>query len=108
MDWEERDSSVSLLNHCIAGKFNFNNFKGSCAGIVEHLALYPVDTIKTHLQVATHKRLRFINTAKILHQEEGLLRFWKGANVVASGCIPSHSAQFGIYEILKEKWNFSN
>jgi solute carrier family 25 iron transporter 28/37 len=99
MEWEERDSSISLLNHCIAG---------SIAGIIEHLALYPVDTIKTHLQVARHKRLRFTNTAKILYQEEGFLRFWKGANVVASGCIPAHSAQFCIYEVLKDALEFNN
>ena len=49
MEWEERDSSISLFKHCIAGKFNFSNILGSIAGMVEHLALYPVDTIKTHL-----------------------------------------------------------
>jgi len=38
MDWEERDSStMSFAKHCVAG---------SCAGIMEHLGLYPVDTIK--------------------------------------------------------------
>jgi hypothetical protein len=36
------------------------------------------------------------------------LRFWKGANVVASGCIPAHSAQFAIYEFLKEQFQFKN
>jgi solute carrier family 25 iron transporter 28/37 len=46
--------------------------------------------------------------AKILYKDEGILRFWKGANVIASGCIPAHGAQFVSYEILKEKVNFKN
>ena len=36
------------------------------------------------------------------------MRFWKGANVVASGVIPAHGAQFTLYEFLKEKLNFRN
>lgn len=51
MEWEERDTSkVSFGKHCIAGKYfeKINNmwFVGACAGIMEHLGLYPVDTIK--------------------------------------------------------------
>jgi len=41
---------------------------------------------------ATGSNLSFIRTAKILYREEGFLRFWKGANVVASGCIPADAA----------------
>ena len=68
---------------------------------MEHVTLYPVDTIKTHMQ-ASGSSLSFLRTGRILYGEEGLLRFWKGANVVASGCIPAHAGQFGCYEILKE------
>jgi len=37
-----------------------------------------------------------------------MVRFWKGANVVASGCIPAHAAQFCVYEVLKEKLDMKN
>tara|TARA_B110000285_G_C15040125_1_gene571374 strand:- start:1036 stop:1230 length:195 start_codon:yes stop_codon:yes gene_type:complete len=38
MEWEERDvDSMSFVKHC---------FAGSCAGIMEHMGLYPVDTLK--------------------------------------------------------------
>jgi solute carrier family 25 (mitochondrial iron transporter), member 28/37 len=37
MEWEERDESVPFFKHCIAG---------SCAGIMEHMGLYPMDTLK--------------------------------------------------------------
>lgn len=94
MDWEERDESqISLTKHCICG---------SVAGIMEHLVLYPVDTVKTHLQAMGTNRISTIRTAQILYREEGITRFWKGANVIASGCIPAHASQFVIYERLKQ------
>ena len=41
LEWEERDAAhITLMRHCIAG---------SIAGISEHLTLYPIDTLKTHL-----------------------------------------------------------
>jgi hypothetical protein len=47
--------------------------------------------LKTHLQSSSNT-LSFATTAKVLYKEEGLFRFWKGANVVASGCVPAHGA----------------
>jgi len=41
LEWEEWDGSSPFLHHCIAGGF---------AGIAEHTLLYPVDTVKTHMQ----------------------------------------------------------
>jgi solute carrier family 25 iron transporter 28/37 len=41
LEWEEWDGESPFLHHCIAG---------SMAGIAEHTLLYPVDTVKTHLQ----------------------------------------------------------
>ena len=39
--------------------------------------------------------------AKILYQDEGLFRFWKGAQIMASGCVPAHACYFLAYEHLK-------
>jgi solute carrier family 25 iron transporter 28/37 len=41
LEWEEWDGSSPFLHHCIAG---------SIAGVAEHVLLYPVDTVKTHMQ----------------------------------------------------------
>ena len=84
MEWEERDTSqISLFKHCIAG---------SIAGVVEHLAMYPFDTLKTHLQ-SSNGRLTFRKTAQILYNDEGMLKgFFKGADVMAYGCVPAHAA----------------
>ena len=38
---------------------------------------------------------------KYLYLEGGISRFWKGASVIASGCIPAHAAYFAIYEHSK-------
>jgi solute carrier family 25 iron transporter 28/37 len=41
LEWEEWDGNSPYLHHCIAG---------SIAGVAEHVLLYPVDTVKTHMQ----------------------------------------------------------
>lgn len=53
-------------------------------------------------------KITSVRTAQILYHEEGVLRFWKGANVAASGCIPAHACQFVLYEKLKEFLQFKN
>mmetsp|Transcript_19221 Transcript_19221/g.18463 ORF Transcript_19221/g.18463 Transcript_19221/m.18463 type:complete len:430 (-) Transcript_19221:91-1380(-) len=41
LEWEEWDGESPFWHHCIAG---------SIAGVGEHVLLYPVDTVKTHMQ----------------------------------------------------------
>mmetsp|Transcript_3981 Transcript_3981/g.4892 ORF Transcript_3981/g.4892 Transcript_3981/m.4892 type:complete len:92 (-) Transcript_3981:334-609(-) len=41
LEWEEWDGNSPFIHHCIAG---------SIAGVAEHVLLYPVDTVKTHMQ----------------------------------------------------------
>jgi len=41
---------------------------------------------------ASGSNLSLMRTSKILYKDEGIMRFWKGANVVASGCVPAHAA----------------
>lgn len=53
-------------------------------------------------------KITSVRTAQILYHEEGLLRFWKGANVAASGCAPAHASQFVLYEQLKEYMELNN
>ena len=63
--------------------------------------------MQTHMQ-AGGSNLSFYRTFKVLLKEEGGFRFWKGANVVASGCIPAHASMFCTYEYLKEKLHYNN
>ena len=41
-DWEEWDGTSPFWIHCAAGSF---------AGVVEHTVVYPLDTVRTHIQV---------------------------------------------------------
>jgi len=41
-DWEEWDGKSPFWIHCVAG---------SLAGVTEHTAVYPLDTVRTHIQV---------------------------------------------------------
>jgi len=40
-DWEDWDGRSPFWAHCVAG---------SLAGVVEHAAIYPLDTVRTHIQ----------------------------------------------------------
>jgi len=40
-DWEEWDGRSPFWAHCVAG---------SLAGVAEHAAIYPLDTVRTHIQ----------------------------------------------------------
>ena len=41
-EWEEWDGKSPFLHHCVAG---------SLAGVAEHTLVYPLDTVRTHIQV---------------------------------------------------------
>lgn len=41
-EWEEWDGSSPFWIHCVAGSF---------AGVAEHTLVYPLDTVRTHIQV---------------------------------------------------------
>lgn len=99
LDWEgSRPQDFSFHKHM---------FAGSMAGIMEHCGMFPFDTVKTHMQASKNK-LGFFKTVKRLYTEHGLWRFYKGVNVVASGCIPAHAWYFSTYEIAKEKFGIDD
>ena len=64
---------------------------------MEHSATFPIDTMKTHIQV------RGVTTSSIqeLIKACGVPRLWRGVQTMFAGCIPAHAAYFSIYETLK-------
>lgn len=44
-DWEEWDGQSPFWHHCVAG---------SMAGLAEHTLVYPLDTVRTHIQVCAN------------------------------------------------------
>lgn len=85
LEWEEwRPDQISFVHHMIAG---------SIAGLAEHVSLYPIDTIKTHLQCqrcGTSISSSWSSTMKMI-QREGVFRLWRGVSAMFAGCVPGKS-----------------
>ncbi|GAN07267.1 mitochondrial RNA splicing protein [Mucor ambiguus] len=87
-DYESLGSNTTMLQ---------NAFAGALAGIAEHCAMYPVDSIKTRMQVISS------NTKIIQQQPPVTLRnLWKGVNSVVLGAGPAHALHFATYEFCKD------
>jgi len=98
LEWELRPDSVPFWRHAVAG---------SCAGIGEHLSMYPLDTVKTQMQaMSAGTSGRSVGLAAVLRttvQERGLTGLYRGASVVGAGCIPAHVGLFSVYELAKSE-----
>jgi len=80
---------------------------GSCAGLSEHLCMFPVDTIKTRMQTASF--LPGVPTYKSVPHgiiqigtSEGIPRLYRGVYAQLSAAVPSHAFYFATYEIVKQ------
>mmetsp|Transcript_9975 Transcript_9975/g.36460 ORF Transcript_9975/g.36460 Transcript_9975/m.36460 type:complete len:346 (-) Transcript_9975:90-1127(-) len=82
---------------------------GAIAGSVEHLAMYPVDTIKTHMQAqststqahALGRKPHMLRAAKSILRREGLRGLYRGIGPVAASAGPAHAVYFSAYEAAK-------
>lgn len=83
LEWEEwNPSKITFVNHMIAG---------SVAGLIEHVTIYPIDTIKTHIQYeksASFRPLHTWNNAASFVKKDGFFRLWRGVSAMFAGCIP--------------------
>jgi solute carrier family 25 iron transporter 28/37 len=85
---------------------------GSAAGVAEHVAMFPVDTIKTRMQASPQpgKRLS-TNVTRVMSsiiRKEGLRGLYSGVGAVAVGAGPSHGVYFVVYEYMKNFLGASN
>jgi len=78
--------------------FLVNAGAGTLAGIAEHCVMFPVDSIKTRLQMITEGTA----TTKNVYSLKGL---WKGVGSMFMGAGPAHAIYYGSYEYLKHKMN---
>jgi solute carrier family 25 iron transporter 28/37 len=83
LEWEEwNPSKISFVNHMIAGSF---------AGVVEHVSIFPVDTIKTHIQYERSASFQPLTSFRALMRGEGgFFRLWRGVSAMFAGCIPGN------------------
>lgn len=92
-DFESLPPTVSPFTHMTAG---------AMAGIVEHTAMYPVDSIKTRMQVLrphpTAVYTGILHAFRRISHQEGLVRLWRGVGSVIIGAGPAHAIYFATYE----------
>jgi len=81
------------------GAFWQHAVAGSAAGLAEHSVMFPVDTVKTHMQVNAATRASLLQMV----QAQGVPRMWRGVQTMLAGCIPAHAAYFSIFEALKPR-----
>lgn len=79
---------------------------GALAGITEHAVMFPVDSIKTRMQVfATSPAAVYTgigNAFTRISSTEGMRALWRGVSSVILGAGPAHAVHFGAYEAVKE------
>lgn len=92
-EFESLPPTVSPLTHMAAG---------AMAGIVEHTAMYPIDSIKTRMQVLrphpTAVYTGVLHALRRISHQEGLVRLWRGVGSVIIGAGPAHAIYFATYE----------
>ncbi|KAK1939518.1 putative Mitochondrial carrier protein [Babesia divergens] len=103
LTYEEWQGDCKFWQHAVCG---------SAAGVMEHLALFPLDTLKTRLQcgwcycrkLAATPALDSLNGISTMSVPRSQLyqNLFRGCNVIAVGCIPAHIMYFSVYETMKK------
>ncbi|KAL1989871.1 hypothetical protein VTN49DRAFT_7068 [Thermomyces lanuginosus] len=96
-DYEALPSHYGLGHNMLAGAF---------AGIAEHSVMYPVDLLKTRMQIlhpsASGLYTGLTNAVSTIYRIEGWRTLWKGVSSVIVGAGPAHAVYFGTYELVKD------
>lgn len=83
-----------------------NMLAGALAGISEHAVMFPVDSIKTRMQVFSSSPAAVYsgvgNAFKRITATEGVKALWRGVGSVILGAGPAHAIHFGTLEAVKE------
>ncbi|KAF8311357.1 mitochondrial carrier [Clavulina sp. PMI_390] len=83
-----------------------NMLAGALAGISEHAVMFPVDSIKTRMQVFSASPAAVYsgigNAFTRISSTEGSRALWRGVASVIAGAGPAHAVYFGTYEGVKE------
>jgi solute carrier family 25 iron transporter 28/37 len=70
---------------------------------MEHVSMYPVDTVKTHLQ-ASPEKMRVGEAVQAVVRSRGIVGLMRGSTVIGAGCVPAHIGFFGVYELSMAKF----
>ncbi|KAL1924246.1 uncharacterized protein VTP21DRAFT_7281 [Calcarisporiella thermophila] len=96
-DYEALPESAPVFIHLMAG---------AVAGVTEHAVMYPIDSVKTRMQVLTPTPGAVYNgithAVSRITTTEGALTLWRGVNSVILGAGPAHALYFATYEKCKD------
>ncbi|KIY52843.1 putative MRS4-protein of the mitochondrial carrier family [Fistulina hepatica ATCC 64428] len=96
IDYEALPANAGLPVHMLAG---------ALAGISEHVVMYPIDSIKTRMQVFATTPVVYSslgNAISRISSTEGWKTLWRGVWSVVLGAGPAHAVHFGVLEAVKE------
>ncbi|WFC99263.1 Fe(2+) transporter [Malassezia yamatoensis] len=102
------EAAVEIDYESLGGNYplHINMIAGSLAGITEHAVMFPVDLVRTRMQVlSTSPAATYSGMAEALSRissVEGFKGLWKGIASVILGAGPAHALYFGAYELVKE------
>lgn len=93
-DYEALPPNFSLAQNMAAGAF---------AGIAEHTVMYPIDALKTRMQIINSGTVYkgMIEGTMRIASGEGILNLWRGMSSVVVGAGPAHAVYFATYEAVK-------
>lgn len=99
--YEELPSEAAFPVHMAAG---------AAAGIAEHTLTFPLDLLKTRMQVlfsphestTTASPFKGKTSLRRIAREEGVKRVWRGVGTVIVGAGPAHALYFASYEACRD------
>ncbi|KAK6457302.1 RNA splicing protein and member of the mitochondrial carrier family [Scheffersomyces xylosifermentans] len=95
IDYEALPDDASLAAHLTAGAF---------AGIMEHTVMFPIDSLKTRMQIASSKQelsRSVVSAISKISSSEGAYALWRGVSSVVLGAGPAHAVYFSVFEASK-------
>ncbi|KAH0334275.1 asparaginyl-tRNA synthetase, partial [Aureobasidium melanogenum] len=97
-DYEGLPPNFSLAANMAAGAF---------AGVAEHSVMYPIDLLKTRMQVMSPTPAAIYtglgNAIATISRAEGYMSLWRGLSSVIVGAGPAHAVYFATYEVVKQQ-----
>ncbi|KAL0038343.1 hypothetical protein WJX77_002827 [Trebouxia sp. C0004] len=98
MPAESQYGGLNFVSHMLAG---------AVAGISEHVAMYPMDTIKTRMQALGHPGQRLHGSSvpravAAVIKREGIAGLYGGVGVTTWAAGPAHALYFATYELAKD------
>ncbi|CAK9439716.1 uncharacterized protein LODBEIA_P38160 [Lodderomyces beijingensis] len=95
IDYEALPEDASLGAHLGAG---------ALAGIMEHTVMFPIDSVKTRMQLNLSSKdisRGLLKSISKISSTEGFYALWKGVSSVILGAGPAHAIYFSVFESTK-------